>query len=127
MSSFQIAICELFNRRIHGYIHGQSTPGIDAHILVRTTFTPEEFMSNECDDVIEIMRLEYDTYPVEYKYHPLVRNYLNIVNDSRYYKIDIIQIIELSGGECIAIVKTYLLKILQRRWRKWMNNRYTPQ
>lgn len=127
MANFQIAICELFNRRIHGYIHGQSTPGIDAHILVRTTFTPEEFMSNEYADIIEIMRSEYNTYLAGVKYHPLIRNYMNIVNDPRYYRIDIVQTIELQGGECVAVVKTYLLKILQRRWRNWMNNRYTSQ
>lgn len=123
-SNFQIAICEIFNRRIHGYIAGQSSNGIDSHILVKTTFTAEEFMNNEYSEIIENMQQEYNTYPIGYKYHNIIRNYSNIVSSPNYYKVDIVQMFELRGGECIAIVKTYLLKILQRKWRKWFNNRY---
>lgn len=118
---FQLAICELYNRNIHGY-NNQNTYGIDAHILVSTTFTREEFMSNEWISVLDMMRNSYQAYSPNTKHHLLIRNYQCIVDDPSYYKLDIIQLHELPGGECVSVIKTTLLKQLQRRWRKWMNN-----
>lgn len=119
---FELAICEIFNRNIHGYTN-QSSRDIDGHILVNITFTPEEFMNNEWHDTINILKSVWQTTPNVLKQHHFIKNYKYIVGHPSYYKLNIVQLYELPGGECVAIIKTGLLKNLQRRWRKWMNNR----
>jgi len=111
-----IAICEIFNQNIHGKTN-ESTREIDTHILVNTTFTIAEFMNNEWVSLIDMMRQSYQSYSPNIKQHPYIRNYKHIVNDPRYYKLDIVQTQMLEGGECVAVIKTGLLKKLQRRWR----------
>ena len=111
-----IAICEIFNQNIHGKTN-QSTPGIDSHILVNNTLTIDEFMNNEWVIMLDMMRQSYQSYSPNIKQHPYIRNYKHIVNDPRYYKLDIVQTQMLEGGECVAVIKTGLLKKLQRRWR----------
>ena len=114
-----IAICEIFNQNIHGKT-SQSTLGIDTHILVNNTFTIDEFMNNEWVPMLDMMRQSYQAYSPNIKQHTYIRNYQRIVDDPRYYKLDIVQTQMLEGGECVAVIKTGLLKKIQRRWR---NNR----
>ena len=111
-----IAICEIFNQNIHGKTN-QSTPGIDSHILVNNTFTIDEFMNNEWVPMLDMMRQSYQAYSPNIKQHDHIRNYPHIVDDPCYYKLDIVQTQMLEGGECIAVIKTGLLKKIKRRWR----------
>ena len=111
-----LAICEIFNKNIHGKTN-QSTRGIDSHILVNNTFTRDEFMNNEWVPMIDMMRQSYQSYSPNIKQHNYIRNYQRIVEDPRYYKLDIVQTQMLEGGECVAVIKTGLLKKIQRRWR----------
>ena len=118
---FKLAICEIFNRHIHGHTQ-HSSPGIDEHILINDEVTSDEFMNNEWMESINMLRDAWQTIPYNLKQHPTIRNYQHIVSGPNYYKVDIIEMIELSGGEQIAIIKTGGLKTIQRRWRNWMNN-----
>jgi hypothetical protein len=111
-----IAICEIYNKNIHGKTN-QSSLGIDSHILVNTTFTNDEFMNNDWVPILDMMRQSYQGYSPNIKQHERVRNYQRIVDDQRYYKLDIVQTQMLEGGECVAVIKTGLLKKFQRRWR----------
>ena len=53
------------------------------------------------------------------KEHPIIRNYFNIVSDvNNYIKPEIAQKIYLSGDECVAILKTFWLRIIQRAWKR---------
>ena len=83
---FQLAICELFNRNIHGHTN-QSSPGIDEHILVNITFTPEEFMNNEWVQPINILREALQNCPNNLKHSPVIGNYQYIVSNPNYYKL----------------------------------------
>lgn len=117
MTKYSIAICELFNANIHG-VSSQSTPNMGEKILVNMTFSADEFIQNEWIDVLELMKNAYSSYSDEVKQHSSIRNYKNIVEDSNYYRIDLVETEELPGGECVCTIKTNALKRIQRRWKK---------
>jgi hypothetical protein len=50
--------------------------------------------------------------------HKLIKNYYNIINNSSYLNIEIGQIYYLKGDECVCIIKTFWIKIIQRAWKK---------
>lgn len=116
--AYTIAVCEIFNRNIHGY-DTNSTSDIDQRILASYTFTPEEFMDpDEWMPLIENMRIAYSQYSPTTKSHPSIRNYRTIVENPDYYKLDIVQLEEMPGGETCAVIKTGGIKTLQKKWRK---------
>jgi hypothetical protein len=116
--AYTIALCEIFNRNIHGY-DTYSTSDIDQRILASYTFTPEEFMDpDEWMPLIENMRIAYSQYSPTTKSHPSIRNYRTIVENPDYYKLDIVQLEEMPGGETCAVIKTGGIKTLQKKWRK---------
>ena len=116
MRNYSIAMCEIFNEHIHG-MTTMSSPDIETHWLVSYTFTQEEFMNDEWKSELEVMRNAYDLYPEVLKHHRYIRNYSTIVNHPSYYKLDLVEVLELPGGECVGILKTNCIQRLQRRWR----------
>ena len=52
-----------------------------------------------------------------------IRNFVKIILDPDYIKLDIIEIKYLDSGECTACIKTFWLKILQRKWKKKFDKR----
>lgn len=50
--------------------------------------------------------------------HPFIRNYKNIIQQSTYIQPEIAQCIYLSGDECVAILKTFWIRIIQKSWKK---------
>lgn len=116
--AYSIALCEIFNHNIHGH-DDNSTKDINQRILASYTFTPEEFMeTQEWLPIIANMRIAYSQYSSHAKSHPCIRNYSQIVSDPAYYKLDIVQLEEMSGGETCAVIKTGCIKTLQKKWRK---------
>jgi|AntAceMinimDraft_4_1070372.scaffolds.fasta_scaffold12640_4 hypothetical protein len=116
MSKYSVAMCEMFNDHMHG-INTLSSVGVQSHWLVSYTFTKEEFMNDEWKSMLDVMRNAYHLYPSVLKQHRYIRNYSNIVNHPNYCKLDIVETVELPGGECVGIIKTNCIKQLQRRWR----------
>ena len=54
----------------------------------------------------------------EYIYHPIINNYKNIISNRNYIQLEIIQRIYLKGDECVAILKTFWIRIIQKTWKK---------
>ena len=59
------------------------------------------------------------------KVHPLIRNYKYIISRPTYIQLHIAKVIYLSGSECVAILKTFWIKIIQRTWKKIYKKRCT--
>ena len=56
--------------------------------------------------------------------HPILRNYLNIINiQTPFMKPQIGEIIFLKGDEAVCIIKTHWIKIIQRKWKKIFEKR----
>jgi hypothetical protein len=117
-SKYELGICEIYNSYIHGHTE-RSYNGIDGHYILYWLISTESFMM--CDDykfVIQLLLEGYYIY-INRTYHPLIRNYNNIIKSKDYIKLDIIEKIELESGEIIAIIKTFWLRIFQRKWKKY--------
>ena len=99
-SPYNIAICRLYDPHINGRtIH--SSPNIDGQFMVVYTITPDEYFS--------------------------YNNFIQLINmfsipNIQQYSLEIIQPHELSGGECVACFKTFWLKILQRKCRRYIED-----
>lgn len=125
MAKYSIARCELHHPLIHG-IDDDSDPNISAHFLVFDTLTNEEFFGNVYQRENAMHHLRSGTRQMDMAYfiqhygaailrHPLIRNYRHIAQFD--FRTEIIQIIQLSGSEQVAILKTSWLRILQRKWK----------
>ena len=52
------------------------------------------------------------------KTHSIIRNYKQIIAQQNYIQLHIAKVIYLSGLECVAILQTFWIKIIQRTWKK---------
>ena len=117
---YQLAICELYHPHFHGDI-------------VNETDTVKNYIYNSylCAYTIEDDEMyDEDLYPTDNSgpwglrqeriwpevEHPSIRNYRNIV---RQYQLDIVQPVYLSTGHMMCIPKTFWLKIIQRKYKKY--------
>ena len=110
-SNFKLAICMQFDPVIHG-MDEASSPDILNHYLVVYTIELDEFYNNDYKDIIEIVKFNYDQQQQQTAY---IRQEHQM---GRAPKLDIIQCDELSGLEQVGYIKTFWLKIVQRRWKK---------
>lgn len=126
-SIYVLGLCELFNENIHGFIKGQSSPEIYHHYFMRNEIPIQHFYEdiNIVEDLCQKLNYYYTSriclIPYFYLYHS-IQNYRKIIRSNRtyrYIKPEIIERIILpKGGECIAIIKTFWLRIIQRTWKK---------
>ena len=147
---FNIVICELHNKYIHGFTEN-SDPNIRGHYLVGCTSTnysilrdnessnngllDNDLEEGHIEDTITFYRNEYtrllfDEYPNRFfgpnKEHDIIRNYDNIVRNVHYHiKPEIALKLYLSGDECVAILKTFWIRIIQRAWKRVYLQRMT--
>jgi hypothetical protein len=114
---YQLAICEVFHPVFHGQ-DANSTPGIHSHFLVYATVDLADFYrgaylheTNSLRRYRHAIQLLHGMQP-----HPSIRNYGNLV--TTYMRLEIIQADVLVGGEEVAYLKTFWLRLVQRRWKK---------
>ena len=119
---YYIAICEIFNPRIHGK-DDNSSVGIENHFLVSERVELDEFYDNSYQDTITVLKSYYkEVYKKNLKLnnqpHPTIRNYNKIIKVNHFIKVDIVFIDELPGNESVCYIKTFWIKLIQRRWKK---------
>jgi len=119
-SKYNIAFCEIFNSSVHGK-SDTSSKNIDSHFLVSTILNIHDFYNSPfMYQMFNFMRYNYMTYVDFYDYlHPVIRNYHQILIKKKYVFFEIIECVELEGGEHVAIYKTFWLRILQRKWKRY--------
>jgi hypothetical protein len=116
----QLAICSLFHPVLHGLTE-TSSPAITGHFLVYTTIELSEFYDKSYLSEETHLQRYYDAVAVLYgqqlEGQRLIRNYLSVAK--KYSRLEIIQADILEpGGEEVGILKTFWIRIIQRRWRK---------
>ena len=67
---------------------------------------------------INIIKSHFREISQSFGPHPIIRNYTNIVSKEDYFKPEIAQCIILPTHETIAILKTFWIRIIQRKWKK---------
>lgn len=146
MSSFSnkknyLMLCTLHHPMIHGKDE-DSANNIETHYLVYDRYEPwsqisyssleEDDESNtdysdednpnnvdKLEDTLQFLRDRYSMPGLQARLanHPTIRNYRNIISKPNYIKPEIGQYIILPTQESIAILKTFWLRIIQRKWK----------
>lgn len=115
LTRFNISLCELYNKNVHGNVNSE----VLYHYLV--FFRYKILDIEHIKETIELINSEY--LSLSNKSHDIYRNYSEIIRNEKYIKPEIIECIYLDTGHCIAIKKTYLIRIIQRSWRNILKKR----
>ena len=125
-SKYDLAFCEIFNSKIHGK-NSNSSENIDSHYLIFRTLHIDEFYTITqfipISDFICTIRDQYIINNYSQHLHPVVRNYNDILIKKNYLSLEIIECVELKGGEQVAIYKTFGLRIFQRKWKRHFDSK----
>ena len=122
IKKYNMVLCEIFNPVVHG-MDNESDPAIQGHLLVNTKFNIINWRE------INNIKQEYKNYMNsriisnnKLNKHPLIRNYKNIISTPNYIKPEIAEVIYLQGSECVAILKTFWIRIFLRICKKKIHN-----
>jgi len=84
------------------------------------------YENGEChiNDVVDL----YSAYYINYvknptRKHDIIRNYRRIISKNDYIQPQLAEVFNFPSGECVAIIKTMWLKVVQRAWRRLLNQR----
>ena len=108
----------------HPYIHGFSNQPYIGHYMCHDTVSVDLFIScghnwiNQKGNDIWLNRIK-NNLNVEHEklknYEHPIRNYWKIVKEP---KIELVETVRLPSGEDVCIIKTHIIKQIQRKWRK---------
>jgi len=141
-NKYNLVVCELFNRNIHGY-YNYSDKYVNGHYLCshvsrnRSIFDDRDYDSDDDElfahlnadephicDIVDLQSAYYINYTRQItRKHNIIRNYHRIISKSDYIQPHIGQVIYLSSGECVALLKTVWLRLIQRCWRRVYNEK----
>ena len=121
-SKYKILIPEIFNKSIHGFT-SESDPNIFGQFMVIEYFTYKSnmFISDlfyNANNTCKFYKKCYYDKKCKNLKDEYIRNYNNIIKRSNYIKPEIGEIRYLRGDECVCIIKTFWIKIIQRAWKK---------
>jgi hypothetical protein len=105
----QLGVCEFYNP----YLHGPCEPPVSDYFF----YTCQVHVTDLYDNSV----FEYlSEYPGTLEYAGNVRAYWDITSrPGMYPMLEIVQPIVLEpGGECVAVIKTFWLRLLQRKWKR---------
>jgi hypothetical protein len=118
-TKYNIVLCELYNKNIHGISSNQS---IKYNYL---TITRYKVINNL---IYYYAKRHYNHIynNSRHKRHDIFKNYKKIISNKNYIKPEIAECIYLqNGGECIAILKTCWIRLIQRTWKNIYKKRMT--
>ena len=109
----------------HPYIHGFSNQPYIGHYICHGTISVEEYLNpvrnqNWLNMIKNNLNVEHEKLK---NYEHPVRNYWKIVKEP---KIELVEMVRLPSGEDVCIIKTHIIKQIQRKWRKILNDRSNP-
>jgi len=122
MYNFCLVLCELFNDKLHGF-DDNSDQSVLGHYLINYNISRmvQENEINNLNDTkafLKICNNQNQLNQQNHLNHPIIRNYNNIITRPHYIQIQIAKVIYLAGQECVAILKTFWIKLIQRTWKK---------
>ena len=147
-SKYNLMLCELHNPVTHG-INEYSDPNIESHYIVFDRYQPfsegyfdeiehniDNLDFNELQDEneaenealtemksdIQVLKRIY-SLPIQHYSTSTIRNYRHIISRPNYIQPEIGQYIVLPTQEAIAILKTFWIRIIQKKWKKVFQER----
>jgi len=118
-----LLIPEIYNKYFHGKTI-DSDPNIEGQFLVLQSFhiNPNSRISDFFKYVNNLCKFYKKYYEKNYYdsslSHKLLRNYNDIIKNPNYLNLQIGKIHYLKGDECVCIIKTFWLKLVQRSWKR---------
>lgn len=107
-TKFNLVICEPYNQ----YVYGNNEEKLNSEWIVISRF--RYFKQNVIKRLINCHIWSNNQYNL-WKKHPFISRYKDLCTNM---KPQIAECIYLSSGECVCIIKTFWIKIIQRRWKK---------
>ena len=136
-NEWHLMLCELHLPTMHGKTNN-SDPNIETHYLIHDLYNPTELYEtnnsdsdsdsdyennsyNRIHNAINYLKQKYlyITYEFDpiFHNHPTIRNYYNIVSNPHYIQPEIGQHIILPTLEAVAVLKTFWIRIIQRKYK----------
>ena len=114
-TKYTIILCDLYNPNIHGDCEYFVLCQFLVHCKYK--YFDVNFINSTCNYLNKQYKLliSQDQNKIN---HPIYKNYLNIISRNNYIKPEIAQCIYLNSYECIAILKTFWIRLIQRTWKK---------
>ena len=119
---YNIAICDLYHPVKYGHT-SSSSAYIDRHFMVYVILDTEEFFDEEEYIESQLTKLWVLNNSFNNLVHPVIKTYNHYIFYKKYNNIEIVETYCLDGGESIAILKTFWISIIQRRWKKVFHER----
>jgi hypothetical protein len=113
---FNIVLCELHNEMLHGL---ENNSPVQYHYLVNTRF---KILNTDCiNDCAALGKDQYrrlaNSRIEQGRVHRIYRNYASIISKKDYIKPQLAECVYLETQECVAVLKTVWIKLIQRKWR----------
>ena len=126
--SLSLGICEIYTPEIHGHSQSSISNQMLGHYIVANKLNIDEFYDYSYLDIIYTNRWGWrnaitNGYINKNFVHPVIANFKGMVRKEDFIKVDIIQSINLAGGEIIGIIKTMWLRIFQKIYKKRYSQR----
>jgi hypothetical protein len=119
LTRYNIVLCELYNSKIHGSLENSSKEeNIGFLVCCRFKKLDIEFI----EDIVSEMAGAYNL-SIRNSNHNIYRNYRNIISRPNYFKPEIAQCVYLESLHCVAILKTFWIKLVQRTWKRVFTER----
>jgi cytoplasmic iron level regulating protein YaaA (DUF328/UPF0246 family) len=109
-----LVLCEIYHPEKYG-IDEKNDKNIEKHYIVFYSYTYKGIKSFSIMKK-DIKFIKKHNIILSEQFHPYIRNYNHI--NKNILNIQIAEKIILKGGECVAILKTFWIKIIQRTWKK---------
>lgn len=118
---YNIILCELYNTELHGETNDEL---LKTSYLVYCRFKKldMEYIEDYVDD-FNAYYLHLINNNNAATRHSVFRNYKNIILKQPYIKTEIAECVYLENQECIAILKTFWIKLIQRTWKNILQKR----
>jgi len=113
LTKYNIILCELYNTKIHGFLDNNTKEeNIGYLVCCRFKNLHIEFVEDISSELVGAYHPS-----IRNGKHAIYRNYRNIISEPDYIKPEIAQCVYLESKHCVAILKTFWIKWIQRTWK----------
>ena len=133
-NKFNLVLCEIYNKYIHGDFEENDTYYLTLYKFnfdlnhkedENESNINDDYYTNlyQLQDLAKYFRKKYKKikYRSDYCFisqHSVIRNYQQMIESPNYFKPEIGECIYLDNGMNLCILKTFLIRIIQRAWKK---------
>jgi hypothetical protein len=129
---YTLALTELYIPIKHGVLEKQYHHLYNQYMIIDKVKTKEFYKQyDRVEEDVYILNKLYQafTQQVEAKsidtmrVNPYISNIIDILSKPNYVKIELVERVYLETGEAVAIIKTHWIRLIQRRWKKYLRDR----